>query len=91
MVVREVTAMRSGTMDTLYSDELSLTDQILTFCASGYFGVREAVAAAITFRNGGRPQLPGEQGQAGQAEITAPAHLASSIIPPADGGATGQP
>lgn len=30
--------------------KLSVTDQILRFCASGRFGVREAIAAATTPR-----------------------------------------
>ena len=93
MVVWEVTAMRSGTMYTLNSDEdeLSLTDQILKFCASGRFGVREAVAAATTSRNTPKQQSTTGQGQTDQINTTVPAHLASSTVPLVDGQAIRQP
>lgn len=46
-----VEAMCSGTMSTPNQEEDSLTDQILQFCASGRFGVREAIDAATASRN----------------------------------------
>jgi len=39
----------------------SLTDRILTFCASGRFGVREAIAAATTSENKIKQRLAKEQ------------------------------
>lgn len=83
--------MRSGTMYTLHTDELSLTDEILTFCASGRFGVREAVAAAMISRNEAKRGVGGEHEWADQPAPTGPAHLALSTVPPADGEARGQP
>ncbi len=38
--------MRSDTTQKMKPTKASLTDQILSFCASGRFGVREAIAAA---------------------------------------------
>ena len=38
--------MRSDTTQRIKPAKTSLTDQILSFCASGRFGVREAIAAA---------------------------------------------
>lgn len=38
--------MRSDTTQKIKPTKASLTDQILSFCASGRFGVREAIAAA---------------------------------------------
>lgn len=38
--------MRSDTTQEIKRTKASLTDQILSFCASGHFGVREAIAAA---------------------------------------------
>lgn len=41
--------MRSGTVvKPTKTVKPSVTDQILNFCASGRFGVREAIAAATT-------------------------------------------
>jgi len=42
--------MRSGATSKPKSTKYSLADWILTLCASGRFGVREAVAAAIARR-----------------------------------------
>jgi len=39
------------------STKRSLTDQILTLCASGHFGVREAIAAALE-RSAGTKSSP---------------------------------
>ncbi len=38
--------MRSNRTQKMKPTKASLTDQILSFCASGRFGVREAIAAA---------------------------------------------
>ncbi len=38
--------MRSNTTQKIKPTKASLTDQILSFCESGRFGMREAIAAA---------------------------------------------
>jgi hypothetical protein len=43
--------MRTGTTTKAKLHKLSLTDWILTLCASGRFGVREAIATATRQRN----------------------------------------
>jgi len=40
------------------STKRSLTDQILTLCASGHFGVREAIAAALERSAGAKGSRP---------------------------------
>jgi len=53
--------MRSGTIvKPTKSVKPSVTDRILTFCASGRFGVREAIAAVTTPRSKVKRQ-PAEQ------------------------------
>ncbi len=52
----------------------SLTDRILALCASGRFGVREAIAAALKRPADGRSRLDGSKvvKESGRPEITQP-------------------
>lgn len=87
----EVEAMRSGTMSNSNQEEDSLTDQILRFCASGRFGVREAISAATMSRDKARRRVAGEQGlsfRTGSTTLTLPS---SSTALEAGGAATKQP
>lgn len=43
------------------SAKRSLTDRILALCASGRFGVREAIAAALKRSASGRSRLDGSK------------------------------
>jgi len=53
------------------SAKRSLTDQILALCASGHFGVREAIAAALQRSAGGEDSQPDPQCEK-KAEIRLP-------------------
>jgi len=50
---------QAGSLDQL--TDLSLTDVILALCATGHFGVREAIAAALRQEPRRLGQNPSEQ------------------------------